>query len=122
MSEQVTAPSGSSATPTAGQMLRELREASGIHAAALAGSLKVPLRQLEALEHDRIDQLPDALRHVLSIQRSAGLEFPEVDRDQGQESQCKCEAEGIRVGVRPEGPRSVGEYGTDEAHECCSGG
>ncbi len=61
MSEQVTAPSGSSATPTAGQMLRELREASGIHAAALAGSLKVPLRQLEALEHDRIDQLPDAV-------------------------------------------------------------
>ncbi len=46
---------------TAGQMLREAREASGLHIAALAVSLKVPVRKIEALESDRLDELPDAV-------------------------------------------------------------
>jgi cytoskeleton protein RodZ len=44
-----------------GAMLRHAREASGLHAATLAISLKVPLRKLEALEGDRFDELPDAV-------------------------------------------------------------
>ncbi|TFZ08470.1 helix-turn-helix domain-containing protein [Ramlibacter humi] len=56
MSESVEA-----ATPTAGELLREAREAAGLHVAALAVSLKVPVRKLEALEDDRYDQLPDAV-------------------------------------------------------------
>jgi cytoskeleton protein RodZ len=43
---------------TAGALLRRAREASGMHVAALAVSLKVPVRKLEALEDD---MLPDAV-------------------------------------------------------------
>ncbi|QCB45253.1 helix-turn-helix domain-containing protein [Hydrogenophaga sp. PAMC20947] len=39
--------------------LRQIREASGLHIAALAASLKVPVRKLEALEAGRYDELPD---------------------------------------------------------------
>lgn len=45
--------------PTAGMLLRAAREASGLHIAALAVSLKVPVKKLEALEQDRADLLPD---------------------------------------------------------------
>ncbi len=46
---------------TAGTLLRQAREAAGIHIAALAVSLKVPVKKLEALEQDRFDLLPDAV-------------------------------------------------------------
>lgn len=39
--------------------LREAREAAGLHIAALAAALKVPVRKLEALEAGRYDELPD---------------------------------------------------------------
>lgn len=44
---------------TAGQTMRAAREKRGLHIAALAASLKVPPRKLEALEADRYDELPD---------------------------------------------------------------
>jgi cytoskeleton protein RodZ len=47
--------------PSAGVLLRRAREAAGLHVAALAVSLKVPVRKLEALEEDRYDLLPDAV-------------------------------------------------------------
>ncbi len=43
----------------AGNLLRNAREATGLHVAALAVSLKVPVKKLEALEAGRIDLLPD---------------------------------------------------------------
>src|SRR5690349_12237298 len=46
---------------TAGQLLRRAREAQGLHVAALAVSLKVPVKKLEALENDRWDEMPDAV-------------------------------------------------------------
>jgi cytoskeleton protein RodZ len=46
---------------TAGALLRQAREAAGLHVAALAVSLKVPVRKLEALEENRWDLLPDAV-------------------------------------------------------------
>lgn len=46
---------------TAGVLLRRAREAAGLHVAALAVSLKVPVRKLEALEDDRYDELTDAV-------------------------------------------------------------
>lgn len=46
---------------TAGSLLREAREAAGLHVATLAANLKVPVRKLEALEEDRYDLLPDAV-------------------------------------------------------------
>lgn len=45
---------------TAGGMLREARQAKGLHIAALAASIKVAQRKLELLEADRFDELPDA--------------------------------------------------------------
>jgi cytoskeleton protein RodZ len=39
--------------------LREAREATGLHIAALAAALKVPVKKLEALEAGRFDELPD---------------------------------------------------------------
>ncbi len=47
------------ASETAGQLLRRAREARGLHVAALATTLKIPPRKLEALERDRYDELPD---------------------------------------------------------------
>jgi cytoskeleton protein RodZ len=47
--------------PTAGELLRQAREAAGLHVAALAVSMKVPVKKLEALEADRLDLLPDAV-------------------------------------------------------------
>lgn len=46
---------------TAGTLLRNAREAQGLHIAALAVSLKVPVKKIEALENDQIDLLPDAV-------------------------------------------------------------
>lgn len=46
---------------SAGFLLRQAREHAGLHVAALAGALKVPQRQLEALEQDRLDLLPDVV-------------------------------------------------------------
>ena len=46
---------------SAGTLLRRAREASGLHVAALAVSLKVPVRKLEALEEDRYEDMGDAV-------------------------------------------------------------
>lgn len=47
--------------PSAGTLLRRAREAAGMHAEALAVSLKVPIHKLEALEADRYDLLTDTV-------------------------------------------------------------
>lgn len=52
-----TPPTGSK---TAGMLLREARQAQGMHIAMLAAATKVSQRKLEALEADRLDELPDA--------------------------------------------------------------
>ena len=44
-----------------GEMLRTAREKQGLHIAALAAAIKVAPRKLDALEHDRWDELPDAV-------------------------------------------------------------
>lgn len=44
---------------TAGALLRDAREAAGLHIAALAVVLKVPVAKLEALEADNFSALPD---------------------------------------------------------------
>ena len=47
-------------TDSAGALLRTAREKQGLHIAALAAAIKVSPRKLDALEHDRWDELPDA--------------------------------------------------------------
>ncbi|MDM7455997.1 MAG: DUF4115 domain-containing protein [Tepidimonas sp.] len=44
---------------SAGEALRQARERAGLHIAAIAATLKVPVERLEALEADRYDALPD---------------------------------------------------------------
>lgn len=44
---------------TAGRLLRAAREKQGLHIAALAASIKVNPRKLEALENDRYEELTD---------------------------------------------------------------
>jgi cytoskeleton protein RodZ len=46
---------------SAGSLIRQAREVAGLHIAALAVALKVPVKKLEALEADRLDLLPDAV-------------------------------------------------------------
>ncbi len=53
-----SAPSATGRSP--GAILRAARQAQGLHIAALAASIKVQQRKLEALEADRYDELPDA--------------------------------------------------------------
>lgn len=59
MTESATTPDAMTMTPSAGQRLRQAREAAGLHVVALAAMLKVPVKKLEALEAERYDQLPD---------------------------------------------------------------
>lgn len=49
------------ASPSAGALLRRAREEAGLHMAALAVSIRVPQKKLEALEADRYEELPDAV-------------------------------------------------------------
>ena len=50
---------GGAAPGGSGSQLRQAREAAGIHIAALASALKVPVARLQALEDERFDLLPD---------------------------------------------------------------
>lgn len=52
-------PAPSAGAPSAGSMLRQMREAAGVDPTLLASAMKVSLAKLEALENDRLDQLPD---------------------------------------------------------------
>jgi cytoskeleton protein RodZ len=51
---------GADAAPTAGALLKAAREKQGLHIAALAAAIKVSPRKLEALEANRLHELPDA--------------------------------------------------------------
>ena len=51
---------GSTAGASAGRLLKQAREAQGLHVAALASAIKVSPQKLELLEADRYDQLLDA--------------------------------------------------------------
>ena len=66
MSDPKDTPAAASAAPsapkatTAGGLLRQARQAQGLHIAALAAAIKVVPRKLELLESDQYDKLPDA--------------------------------------------------------------
>lgn len=49
----------SAVVPTRPILLSQAREAAGLHIAALAAALKVPVKKLEALEAGRYEELPD---------------------------------------------------------------
>lgn len=59
--DQGAAPGLAAGGGSAGALIRRAREDAGMHIAALAVALKVPVKRLEALEADRHDLLPDAV-------------------------------------------------------------
>jgi cytoskeleton protein RodZ len=59
MTEELTPPNTS--TATAGALLRQAREAQGFKLDAMAQALRVAPTKLQALEADRLDDLPDAM-------------------------------------------------------------
>ncbi|MFN9104680.1 MAG: helix-turn-helix domain-containing protein [Betaproteobacteria bacterium] len=61
MNDQAGPPADPTApkAPTAGALLKAARERQGLHIAALAAAIKVSPRKLEALEADRLAELPD---------------------------------------------------------------
>jgi cytoskeleton protein RodZ len=63
MSDTLDAVSATPAEPratTAGGLIRQARQAKGLHIAALAAAIKVVPQKLEWLESDQYDKLPDA--------------------------------------------------------------
>ena len=44
---------------SAGAMLRQMRESAGVDVTLLASAMKVSLQKIEALENDRLEELPD---------------------------------------------------------------
>lgn len=59
MSESVVPDAAAEAAWTRPERLRQSREAAGLHIAAMAAALKVPVKKLEALEAGRYEELPD---------------------------------------------------------------
>lgn len=80
---------------TAGSILREARQARGIHLMALSASLKIAPARLEAMEADRWHELPDAaysraLAHTVS--RALGIDPEPVLRGLPAASQPRLES------------------------------
>lgn len=68
LSDGPVTPTARSPAKTAGAMIREMRERRGIHIGIVATTLKVPVRRLEALEADRLDEFPNrALVRALAL-------------------------------------------------------
>jgi cytoskeleton protein RodZ len=60
-SESMQEQFASNSPMSAGQMLKKARLDAGLHIAALAVSLRVPVKRIEALENGQMDQLPDTV-------------------------------------------------------------
>jgi cytoskeleton protein RodZ len=98
--------------PTAGALLRAAREAAGIHIAALAALLKVPETKLQALEHDRLDLLLDAVfarALASSVCRTLKIDAGPVLARLPAASVCQLKHSGgeINAPFRPSGPGPV---------------
>lgn len=94
---------------TAGALLREMRVTAGVDLGALAALLKVAPRKLEALEGDRIDQLPDlmfARSLASSVCRALGADpEPVLERMPEFTSEWQTLGPGINVAFRRTGER-----------------
>ncbi|MEI8029057.1 MAG: RodZ domain-containing protein [Comamonadaceae bacterium] len=96
---------------TAGAMLRQAREAQGLHIAAMAVALKVPVNKLEALEADRFESLPGAVftrALAASICRTLKIDpKPILERlPQTSTPHLKTDESGINVAFRSSGSSS----------------
>lgn len=117
-------PSPASANLSAGQMLRQAREAHGLHIDVVAAALKVPTQKLAALEADNIEALPDpvfaralaaSVCRALRIDPAPVLErlpgapralLAEADRSMSGNIRHQAQRNSVRAGVtgRPSRP------------------
>lgn len=93
---------------SAGALLRQAREAAGLHVSTLAANLKVPVRKLEALEEDRFDLLPDAVfvrALAASVCRTLKIDpQPVLERlPQTPQPRLAHDRDGINAPFRPPG-------------------
>lgn len=98
---------------TAGSLLREARQASGLHIAALAVALKVPVSKLEALEADDYAALPDTVfvrALASSVCRTLKLEPGPVLSllPQSKSPRLSADSAGLNAPVKGTGVRSGG--------------
>ncbi|TAG35820.1 MAG: helix-turn-helix domain-containing protein [Polaromonas sp.] len=109
LSSDETAP----VTASAGSLLRQAREAAGLHIATLAVLLKVPVKRLEALEADRFDLLPDAVfarALASSVCRNLKIDSAVVleKLPQASNSNMAHQSRGINTPFRESGDSRVG--------------
>lgn len=103
--------------PSAGTLLRQAREGAGLHIGALAVSLKVPVKKIEALEADRLDQLPDAVfarALAASICRTLKIDAAPVlaGLPQGQRTTLKTDESSLNAAFNASGiapPSSIAQ-------------
>lgn len=93
---------------SAGALLRQAREAAGLHIGALSVSLKVPVKKIEALEADRLDQLPDAVfarALASSICRTLKVDPTAIlaALPQGQRTMLKADDDQMNASFQPTG-------------------
>ncbi len=93
---------------SAGALLRQAREAAGLHIGALSLSLKVPVKKIEALEADRLDQLPDAVfarALASSICRTLKVDPTAIlaALPQGQRTMLKADDDQMNASFQPTG-------------------
>lgn len=94
--------------PSAGALLRQAREGAGLHIGALAVSLKVPVKKIEALEADRLDLLPDvvfARALASSICRTLKIDAAPVlaSLPQGQRTALKTDESSLNAAFHTSG-------------------
>lgn len=110
--------SGDSTFMTAGDMLREAREAHGLHIDMVAAALKVSTHKLAALEADDIDALPDpvfARALAASVCRALRIDpAPVLAKLPGAQPAGLAEADRtISKSLRSAAPRSGGVGGSN---------
>lgn len=95
---------------SAGAMLRQAREAAGMHIGALAVSIRVPLKKLEALEADRYEELPDAAfarALASSVCRALKIDAQPILQRLPRTEALRLPAEGARINVPFQRPGDV---------------
>jgi len=94
---------------SAGDMLRQAREAHGLHVEVVAAALKVPPQRIEALENDDIEALPDpvfARALAASVARALRIDpVPVLAKLPGAQKAVLAEADRSLSGsIRSHGP------------------
>ena len=105
-------------TETAGRLLRQAREAHGVHIAALAVALKVPVGKLEALEDDRYGDLPDTVfTRALASSMCRALKVdatPVLERlPQGQRPRLAANSAGLNTSFKDSHPKTAVSLGSE---------